>query len=167
MVRNRIPFAAANLVVAGSAVEAHGTLICLAFSAILVEVAWILMWSLAAIGVFDATSSTGTTTDENGDKVEVNGGGSYAVYFFMSLSFYWGMGVINNIVHATIAGTVGSWWFNAESKGATGRALKRSCTTSLGSICFGSLLVAILETLQAVSCIIFLVYIEYSNHLKC
>ncbi|DBA02544.1 TPA: hypothetical protein N0F65_011016 [Lagenidium giganteum] len=76
---------------------------------------------------------------------------NYVIYFFMLVSFYWGLQVFKNISHTTIAGTVASFWFSADSKGATGSALKRSCTTSLGSICLGSLIVAILQALRAMA----------------
>jgi len=53
----------------------------------------------------------------------------------------------------TVAGIVGTWWFSpAESKGCCTGAVRdsfiRTLTTSFGSICFGSLLVAILRTLR-------------------
>jgi hypothetical protein len=76
---------------------------------------------------------------------------SYAAFFFMLLSFYWGLQVFKNISHTAIAGTVATWWYSAESAGATGSSLKRACTTSLGSICFGSLLVAIIQVLRSMA----------------
>ncbi|KAJ0389027.1 hypothetical protein P43SY_010210 [Pythium insidiosum] len=66
----------------------------------------------------------------------------------MLVSFYWGLQVFKNVSHTTIAGTVATFWYNAESSGATGSSLKRSMTTSFGSICFGSLLVAIVQALR-------------------
>lgn len=70
-------------------------------------------------------------------------------YFLMIFAFYFGTITLKNIQTATTAGAVASYWFNV--KGNTSRALKRACTTSLGSIAYGSLLVAILETLKQVA----------------
>ena len=53
--------------------------------------------------------------------------------------------VIRNVVHCTTAGTVASWWFIQSAPSPTLGALKRSLTTSFGSICLGSLIVAILQ----------------------
>jgi hypothetical protein len=76
---------------------------------------------------------------------------SYVAYFFLLVSLFWGAMVVKNITHATVAGTVATWWYSADSKGATGASLKRSCTTSLGSICLGSLIVAILQALRTMA----------------
>ena len=57
-------------------------------------------------------------------------------------------------MHAIVAGVVSTWWFVPEeanhccSKAIMGSTL-RATTTSFGSICFGSLLVAIIQTLRA------------------
>ena len=53
----------------------------------------------------------------------------------------------------TVAGTVGHWWFepaeaNSFCSSAVTNAFIRTVTTSFGSICFGSLIVAILEALR-------------------
>lgn len=55
----------------------------------------------------------------------------------------------------TIAGVVGTWWFDPQDASsimspAIQDSFQRSCTFSLGSICFGSLLVAIIQTLQQI-----------------
>jgi Plasma-membrane choline transporter len=55
-----------------------------------------------------------------------------------------------------IAGTVGSWWFEPQDEpaiccGNVFNSFIRTITTSFGSICFGSLLVAILQALRALA----------------
>lgn len=50
-VRNRIPFAAANLKCAASAVLQHKSLLCLAGAMALVQIGWVMLWQLAALGV--------------------------------------------------------------------------------------------------------------------
>jgi hypothetical protein len=57
-------------------------------------------------------------------------------------------------MHAIVAGVVSTWWFVPEeashccSKAIWGSTV-RATTSSFGSICFGSLLVAIIQTLRA------------------
>lgn len=176
---HRIPFAVANLRVAAAAISKHGSTYCVAFGIVIFEIGWVVAWSLAFLGVMDQMNVTSSTTTSNTGKaageyctsssqcasrscntatkecraeatIQISGT-TYAVFFFMLLSFYWGMQVFKNISHTTIAGTVATWWYNAESKGATGASLKRSCTTSLGSICLGSLLVAIIQVLRSMA----------------
>ena len=58
-----------------------------------------------------------------------------------------------NVVHVTTAGTVGTWWFEPrEANGCCSKAVRdsymRSLTTSFGSICLGSLIVALIQTVR-------------------
>jgi hypothetical protein len=54
---------------------------------------------------------------------------------------------MKGIVVCTTAGTTAEWWFNRTEVGhPTWQAFKRSCTTSLGAIAFGSFFVAIIQT---------------------
>ena len=176
-VKNRIPFASATLKTACEAVRAHQQVVYVAFGAMVLQVLWIVFWSMAFFGV-EANS-----TDDG-----------YICEFFMLISFFWGLlvrvegpcalylrsvwflavvwwfvlrrrltrgrcyscacgcvlvQVIKNIVHCTASGTVGSWWFVANPESPVMGALKRACTTSLGSICLGSLIVAVLKALRA------------------
>jgi hypothetical protein len=72
---------------------------------------------------------------------------------FVTFAGYWITEVIKNIIHVTISGVYGSWYFCSQKpggvpKGATSGAFKRAMTYSFGSISFGSLLVAIVQLLR-------------------
>lgn len=179
LVQHRIPFAVANLRVAESAISKHKSTYAVSIVFTLVQIAWVVVWSLALLGVVNNLNTDETTTGRlaNGqyctassqcesNSCKIYGGtrqcvssvgkifkGSpetYVAYFFLLISFYWGLQVFKNVAHTTVAGTVATFWYNSESAGATGSSLKRATTTSFGSICFGSLLVAILQALRAV-----------------
>jgi hypothetical protein len=69
------------------------------------------------------------------------------------LSFYYTFQVLRNVVHTTLAGTVGAWWFTPDKayrccSGGLTDSLYQSLTYSFGSICLGSLIVAIIEILK-------------------
>ena len=51
-------------------------------------------------------------------------------------------------MRTTVAGVVGRWYFDEDtsSAGTVVKAFSRASLTSLGSICFGSLIVAVLST---------------------
>ena len=95
---------------------------------------WTIWWSIAAgVAVADV-------------------GGPILFLFF--LSFYWTHEVLKNTIHVTTAGVIGTWWFAPEEassfcSGAIMDSLIRATTYSFGSICFGSLLVAIVQALRA------------------
>ncbi|CAK4626958.1 hypothetical protein LEN26_011573 [Aphanomyces euteiches] len=177
-VQDRIPFAVANLNAAGAAIRKHPSTYLVAFLFLIVQAAWVFAWCFAVVGITnkltDQTPAQTTTVAPGG--IPIGGrcqyqsecasnycvsrvcreptvftqlkGTSYVAYFFLLVSFFWGMNVFTNIIHATVAGTVATWWFSSESKGATGASLKRATTTSLGSICLGSLIVAVLQALR-------------------
>jgi len=69
---------------------------------------------------------------------------------FITFAMYWISEVIKNIIHTTISGVYGSWYFCSHNfpKNATRGAFKRSMTYSFGSISFGSLIVAIINLLR-------------------
>ncbi|OBT88202.1 hypothetical protein VE02_02444 [Pseudogymnoascus sp. 03VT05] len=72
---------------------------------------------------------------------------------FITFAGYWITEVLKNIIHVTISGVYGSWYFCSQKpsgfpKGATRGAFKRSVTYSFGSISFGSLIVAIIQLLR-------------------
>ena len=65
---------------------------------------------------------------------------------FLVFSLYWTSQVFRNISHVTTAGTVASWWLVVDIERPTLGAFKRAMTTSFGTICAGSLVVAIVDT---------------------
>ena len=56
--------------------------------------------------------------------------------------------VLKGIVLVTVAGSLSRWWSNtAGSNSHTLSSFARACTSHFGSVAFGSLLTAILETI--------------------
>jgi Plasma-membrane choline transporter len=144
---SRIPFAASNLVTAVSAVRSNMGLAFYAYWSVGVLFAWSILWFIATSSTLyvlaDCHAATGACNDN------ING----LLLFAFILSFYWTAQVISNVVHVTTAGTVGTWWFHPrEARGCCSKAVRqsyiRALTTSLGSICLGSLIVAIVQALK-------------------
>ncbi|KAL6617660.1 DUF580-domain-containing protein [Neocallimastix californiae] len=89
-------------------------------------------------------------------------GAAYVVYVFLLFSFYFSSQVINNVVHVTISGVFATYYFRGvvdqgtnkieiDVKNPTMKSFKRAMTTSFGSICFGSLIIAVIQTLEAIA----------------
>jgi len=71
--------------------------------------------------------------------------------FFILLTLYWVTQVIKNTIHVTSSGLFATWYFlNPLPHNPTVSSFKRAITTSFGSICLGSLLVAFLQTLRTI-----------------
>lgn len=134
---HRIPYAAANLKTALTAVRCNAGLGVVAYLVMAVAFAWSAFWMVGMAGSL-ATSNNW-------------------VVFFLFVSFFWTLGVLTNTVHVTTAGTVGTWWFvpGEASGGCFSGGLvdsfSRATTYSFGSICLGSLLVALIRALRAIA----------------
>jgi hypothetical protein len=53
------------------------------------------------------------------------------------------------VVHVTAAGVAAAWYFQAIEPNAVTASLRRALTTSLGSICFGSLVVGAVQSVRS------------------
>lgn len=156
-VSNRIGFASANLKAACSAVGSYKALFGVAIALLVLQVGWLVLWTLSAIGInqmfMDADPSCKQSLDdfERGQGRMCGGSAAGVALFFQLISVYWGQQVLQNVLTCSAAGVVATWWYQPQAKGATLGSLYRSLTTSFGSICFGSLIVAVLQALRSVS----------------
>jgi hypothetical protein len=151
-VKNRIPFASSVLSAACSAVkENFFGLILTSLTGLLFQGLWMLLWSIAIFGtVLQTTKSTNSTDNTStDDKNDWSDSLSNFVIFLFLLSLYWGLQCIKDVVSVTSGGTVASWWFQPHHPAPVRAALFRATTTSFGSICFGSLILAFITTLRA------------------
>lgn len=143
---SRIPFAAANLITAITAVKSNMGLTFLAYNNLFVTFFWSVWWTIA----FVATAYViGNCNAEGYCENDMNGG----FIFLFLVSFFWTAQVVKNVVHVTVAGTVGTWWlFPLEANGCCSQAVRdsywRSITSSFGSICLGSLIVALIQAVR-------------------
>ena len=142
---SRIPFAAANMQTAVTAVRANFGLTFFAYNALLLSLGWSIWWSIAV------ASTTYVTSECSADGCEKDP--NALVIFGFLVSYFWTVQVIKNTVHTTVAGTVGTWWFHpSEASSCCSKAVWasfcRSITWSFGSICLGSLIVAIIQAIR-------------------
>jgi hypothetical protein len=148
---SRIPFATANLITGISAIKANCGVTIIAYLFAAMGFAWVFLWFVAVAGFSDQFMNC--VSDGNGGTVCSSP--NYVILFFLFLSLFFTQQVLNNCVHVTVAGTVGTWWFAPQDSGCCAGAVVgsfvRTMTTSFGSICFGSLLVAIIEALRQVA----------------
>jgi hypothetical protein len=157
-VQDRIGFASANLKTACAAVSQHSAIFFVALLLLVKQTVWLMLWSLSAIGIYQMVKDSDPGCDElnaDGRPQRMCGGvGGGFTLFFMLISVYWGQQVLQNILTCTTAGVVASWWYQPSSKKVTAGALYRSLTSSFGSICFGSLIVAVLQALRTMASIL-------------
>lgn len=150
-VRKRIKFAAAHLRVAGSAIFRLPMTLVVAAVMVVIQVGWAFAWVLASLGLMfhqDYITLDDVCTTEKCD-VKFATGAVIGVLCGMLLIYFWGTFVLKNVISVTVAGTVAAWKNASTSPFITLGAWLRAVTLNLGSICFGSLIVAILETIRS------------------
>ncbi|KAF1318180.1 Ctl protein, partial [Globisporangium splendens] len=141
-VRPSIAFAASSLTTASRILQVFPALVTASYTALVALGVWTLVWSIAVVGILAKAV----------DHVHLHDSSSFGntCFFFILLSFHWFVQVAKNVVHCVAAGAVGEWWFGSHDANTIQRSQTRALTTSLGSICFGSLVVAALNALETV-----------------
>lgn len=148
-VRSRIPFAAANLDAGVTAVKKNLGIFLFPFISAFVTFIYVGLWTYSLCLV---TGVTIKVNEENPDEshIEMSRPGWVLPWV---LCLFWTMQVSHFTVHTITAGLVGTWYFDpTEASGYCSKALmgsmKRALSYSFGSICLGSVLVAIIQFLD-------------------
>lgn len=150
---SRIPFATINLVTGMSAVKANCGIVIFSYIFVIAAALFSFVWAIAVLGTFN---SVFTCEDPETQTNCVVSGSGYGLLFLLFLAYFFFQQVLQNAIHVTIAGVVATWWLapeeaNSFCSSSIYDSLKRTFTTSFGSICFGSLLVAIIQALRALA----------------
>jgi hypothetical protein len=153
---SRIPFAASNLVTATTAIRANLGVTTFSYLSIMVGLLWNLWWfvtvsSFTAVKYYEQEQQNGGGGDDE-EALAMDPMTTFLMFLFF-ISYYWVYQVIKNHLHVTVAGVVGTWWFAPQDasrccSAAVGSSWCRASTSSFGSICFGSLIVAIIQAVR-------------------
>lgn len=147
-VRSRIPFAAANLAAGVTAVQSNLGVFLVPCISTLFVFFYLVLWS------FSLTVLSGVTQvcPDSGDPctLEVSNPGWIYPWIFC---LFWTIQIVKYGSHCIVAGVAATWYFDpAQASSFCSNAIsgsaKRSLTYSFGSICLGSLLVAIVQFLD-------------------
>jgi len=156
-VRIFIPFASANLQLATDALSYNSFIYLVSLILGLCNFIWIAFWTytVSGLGIFDQEVKDDNEKQQHNDdyyysNVDVVLG---VKFFAILLSLYWTANIFTNITQTTTAGITGIFCFDKHSCGffAVHQSLLRSITYSFGSICFGSLLNAIVTALRVMT----------------
>lgn len=155
LVRSRVPLTAQILSIVVQVLQQFPATTAVAFGAILVQIAWVICWIVAAAGAMHGLRDSETTTTHPDGTVTRNShdGIIGLVWFFMLVSFYWTLHVVQNVCHVTTAGVVATWYFRAPDhlpQHPTAQALRRATWSSFGSVCLGSLIISVVNGLRAI-----------------
>merc|ERR1711862_1052301 len=105
-----------------------------------------VLWSLSVTGILESYCGGFEACQQNFP---------YGPFFGLLISYLFTLQVVINVIHVTVAGVLGTWWFSPDdaicccSMAIIGSFIRS--VTSFGSICLGSLIVAIVEAIRALA----------------
>jgi hypothetical protein len=150
-VTNRIPFAAANLHAAVQVLNTNKGIWFVHLFMMIIGIVWSVLWFIGLIGVLEVQVEC---SNDDACSMDWNHDRSWMFFPFV-FSLFFTQQVMSNFGHTVCSGITASWYFDPQTTGgwcskAVHDSMKRSLTTTLGSICFGSLLVAAVQFLRFV-----------------
>ncbi|KAK6496485.1 putative choline transporter, neither null mutation nor overexpression affects choline transport [Arthrobotrys musiformis] len=151
--RSRIPFSVLMLQTVIDIAKNYGHVFIVSFIGGIVALAFSAWFSVTLVGIYTRwTPNSSNTQCRNGGCSD---GKVYGLVAFVTFAAYWTSEVIKNVMHVTVSGVYGSWYFSAGGSSAnsppshpTMGAFRRAMTYSFGSICLGSLIVSIIQLLR-------------------
>lgn len=155
--RSRIPLATSYLQFTMDVSKYYTSVYFVSFCGVVASVgffAWFFVTFLAAIFKYSDFSLNGErkpTCLDNGDGCDSKYLGIVMLVLFFNA--YWTAEVIKNVIHTTICGIYGSYYYGYNTpegipKHAAISSFRRTITYSFGSVCFGSLLASIIQILR-------------------
>lgn len=146
--RKKIPFSVLMLQTVIDVSKKYGNSFVVSAAGGLVATIFSIYFAVTLVGIYAMYHPGGTACGKDGENC---GKAKVAMLIiFITFAAFWITEVIKNIIHVTVSGVYGSWYFCSRKpsgfpKGATTGAFKRAITYSFGSISFGSLVVAIMQ----------------------
>ncbi|GMG28133.1 unnamed protein product [Ambrosiozyma monospora] len=143
--RSRIPFSANVLTIAIDVMKAYPSTIVISF------IGFVVMGAFSFLFTTTITASYmkwGDETRNSSNNAKLTG-----LLVFIFFAGYYITEVLRNIIHVTVSGIFGTWYYLSKSdqgvpKHQAWGAFKRAMTYCFGSICFGSLIVTFIQLLK-------------------
>lgn len=149
--RHRIPFATLVLQTVIDVTRLHPSVLMISAIGSLVAGAFGVFFSMVLVATY-------VKYDPNDNNPNCSAGGCsqgklVGLIIYITFASFYISEVIKNVIHTTICGVYGSWYYCSKSdqgmpKWPAMGAFKRSMTYSFGSISFGSLIVAFINLLR-------------------
>ena len=138
--------------ISSSIISKYQGTICISLSVILFNILWLIIWGSCIAAYWITAAKTHCTTEDHEyyTTTTCSKNINYWIIFLLLISMYWGFNVNKNVSHTTTCGVAATWYFSAViDHKPTPAAFKRTMTTSFGSVCLGSLIVAFLQAVRA------------------
>ncbi|KAK5577109.1 hypothetical protein RB653_002047 [Dictyostelium firmibasis] len=139
--RGRIAFTATLLSNAVAIIKEYPSAIRAGYISVFINFIWFIIWGSAFVRV----------------NIVYTGAIQTCINVYLVFTLYWVFHVIKNTLHTTVSGLLATWYFCSGPNGVgmphnpTLGSARRALTTSFGSICLGSLIISVIETLRYLS----------------
>lgn len=138
-VQRYVYFVAACLETTLAFLKRHPATLGLGAASLVPALGWTILAALCIVAV--SQQMEGASADAKGLL--------QAQYFFLIFSIFWVWQFVSSAVHVTVAGAFASWYFfGSRATNVVLGSLKRTFTSSFGSVSLGSLIVAVLQFLK-------------------
>eukprot|EP00928_Gymnodinium_smaydae_P047410 TRINITY_DN3163_c0_g2_i3.p1 TRINITY_DN3163_c0_g2~~TRINITY_DN3163_c0_g2_i3.p1 ORF type:complete len:842 (+),score=76.07 TRINITY_DN3163_c0_g2_i3:55-2580(+) len=148
--KDLIPFTIEVVDVVADIAMKYWSMLFVSLCAMFARIVWGFLCVVAPLAMYAGSDRENATTPQS--QVDSNKGVvAYIAYirdFFWVVVYFWGVYTNFETCHVTIAGVFGRWYFERDGHGTVGRSLKVALFSSFGSICCGSLLIAIVRALD-------------------
>lgn len=145
--RKRIPLAKIILVSVIRAADHYKSVYVLALSFLVIQTLFSVwtIWTLVA--VYQRFSPSGQAAGSGASTSSQIG-----LIVLVGFNYYWTSELIKAVAYVSASGVFGVWYYNqgVEPRHVALSSLRRALTYSFGSLCFGSLILAILDIIRAI-----------------
>ncbi|GAA5987189.1 hypothetical protein JCM11641_006053 [Rhodosporidiobolus odoratus] len=148
--RRRIPLSKQLLLFVLKIAKHNPSVYIIALLGTVLQAAYSVYWSFSAVAIYQKWSPDASGSDTSGGHA--SSGAVIGLIVFAVFSYFWTSQFIINLFLTTEAGIYGTYYYEPASPGkvkVAWGAFKRASTYSMGSIAFGSLIVALLDLLRA------------------
>ena len=152
-VQRRIAFSAVMLEVSVRCIQEFPSTLAVPLCGLLAQSLWFVVWLLcyATLSAALSDSRPSVRSRYGGDRMGLDSG-QQLLFAALLLSYYWTYMTITYVVHTAVAGVAGVYYFLYPHRTPSHPVLasvRRSLTTSLGSVCLGALVVAAVQTARS------------------
>ena len=145
--RKRIPLAKIILISVIRAADHYKSTYVMALSFLVVQTAFSVWATWTLVAVYQRFSPDGNAAGSGASSGAVTG-----LVVLVVFAYYWTSEVIKAVAYTSVAGIFGVWYYNQgpDPRHVALSSLRRCLTYSFGSLCFGSLILAILDIIRAI-----------------
>eukprot|EP01084_Bolivina_argentea_P076496 138649_1 len=137
---SRVAFSSVLLEISSKIAGYYKGTICVSITIVCMDILWMFLWGSMLFGYIILA------TEDNNTRV-------YGwIIFLMLISLYWGCSVNSNVGHTTYCAVAAVWYWSKNSSdiSPSWSAFGRSMWSQFGSICLGSIIVALLEAIRTI-----------------